>query len=212
MHDLERVGEEVLGRLEAKNKRREMVLTASRQLVQHAARAIRAVHRGEWAEADGILTEADRVLLSMNTSATGHPDLMSAGYTLDAQKEHSEAHLVRALVRDLPLPTPVALGVDDAAWLNGLGEAGGEMRRAALDRIRRGEVAEAERFLECIQEIYVFLSTVDYPDAITRGLKRTNDMVRGVAERTRGDLTVAVRQEELKAALDRFEARVGSGG
>jgi translin len=212
MADLERLGEEVIGRLDAKNGRREMVLKASRQLVQHAARAIRAVHRGEWAAADDILAEADRVLLDMTAAADGHPDLMSAGYTLDAQKEHAEAHLVRALVRDLPLPTPTALGVDDASWLNGLGEAGGEMRRAALDRIRRGDVAEAERFLDYIQEIYVFLSTVDYPDAITRGLKRTNDMVRGVAERTRGDLTVAVRQEELKAALDRFEARVGRGG
>lgn len=211
MNDLDHLGERLLARLEDKNAQRERVLAASRQLVQHAARAIRAAHRGEWDEADAILLEADRIRRDMAAAAAGHADLMSAGYTLDAEKEHAEAHLVRALVRGEPLPPPDALGVDDAAWLNGLGEAGGELRRAALDRIRRGEVAEAERLLEALQEIYVFLSTVDFPDAITRGIKRTNDMVRGVAERTRGDLTVAVRQEELKGALDRFEARMAGG-
>jgi translin len=211
MNDLDRLGEVILARLDDKSGHRERVLAMSRQLVQHAARSIRAAHRGEWDEADAILAEADLILRDMTAAAAGHADLMSAGYTLDAQKEHAEAHLVRALVRGEPLPAPEALGVDDASWLNGLGEAGGELRRAALDRIRRGDVVEAERFLDRLQDIYVFLSTVDYPDAITRGLKRTNDMVRGVAERTRGDLTVAVRQEELKAALDRFEARVAGG-
>jgi translin len=209
MDNLEQLGEDILSRLEKKNGQREQVLSMSRRLVQHAARAIRCAHRDDMDEADRILGDADRLIGEMNQAATGYPDLMSAGYTLDAQKEHSEAHLVRALLRREPLPGPQDLGVADAAWLNGLGEAGGELRRAALDRIRRGDVAEAEEFLGQLQEIYVFLSTVDFPDAITRGLKRTNDMVRGVTERTRGDLTVAVRQEELKAALDRFEARVG---
>lgn len=209
--DLDAVGEPILERLEAKNARRERVLSMSRHVVQHAARAIRAAHRREWADADAILLQADTLVAEMNAAAAGFPDLMSAGYTLDAQKEHAEAHLVRALVRGADLPSPEDLGLDDAAWLNGLGEAGAELRRGALDCIRRGDVAEAERLLEQIQEIYVFLSTIDFPDAITRGIKRTNDMVRGVAERTRGDLTVAVRQEDLKAAIDRLEARLGAG-
>jgi len=207
MENLDQLGDEILSRLEMKNGQRERVLSISRRLVQHAARAIRAAHRGDMDDADQILADADRLITEMNDAASGHADLMSAGYTLDAQKEHSEAHLVRALLRRESLPGPEALGVNDAAWLNGLGEAGAELRRAALDRIRRGDVAEAEALLDQLQDIYVFLSTVDFPDAITRGLKRTNDMVRGVTERTRGDLTVAVRQEVLKAALDRFEAR-----
>lgn len=203
------VGESILARLEGKNSQRERVLGGSRHLVQHAAKAIRAVHRREWEVADDILTDAAALLREMHAAAEGHSDLMSAGYTLDAQKEFAEAHLTRALVRGEALPSPEDLGVADAAWLNGLGEAGGELRRVALDMIRRGEISDAETVLEQMQEIYVFLSTVDFPDAITRGIKRTNDMVRGVTERTRGDLTVAARQEELKAALDRFEDRVG---
>jgi translin len=206
--NLDQVGERVLARLEAKNARREEVLGISRHLVQHAARAIRALHRGEWDLADGILADANQLLVAMNAAAAGHPDLVAAGYTIDAQKEHAEAHLTRALLRGADLPAPEDLGVEDAAWLHGLGEAGGELRRAALDLMRRGEVAEAERTLERMEDIYVYLTTVDFPSAITRDIKRTNDMVRGVTERTRGDLTVVMRQEQLKAALDRFEARM----
>jgi len=211
MGNLYSLGREVLARIQAKNAERERVLAVSRQVVQHAAHAIRAAHRHEWQEAGAGLDAGNALVLEMNGAAAGHPDLMAAGYTLDAQKEHAEAHLVYATLRGRPLPDPMSLGVDDAAWLNGLGEAAAELRRASLDAIRRGEVAEAERLLEALQEIYVFLSTIDFPDAITRGLKRTNDMVRGVAERTRGDLTLAVRQEDLKAAMERLEGRLAEG-
>ena len=210
--NLDSVGARVLARMQEKNDQRERVLALSRQVVQHAARAIRAAHRHEWDEAVRILAEGDRLVRDMNAAAAGHFDLMAAGYTLDAQKENAEAHLVHALLRGQSLPEPTALGVDDAAWLNGLGEAAAELRRAALDAVRRGEVPEAEQLLEALQEIYVFLSTVDFPEAITRGLKRTNDMVRGVAERTRGDLTVAARQEDLKAAMERLERRLADTG
>jgi translin len=202
---IDTIGEAILGRLEAKNAQREAVLGLSRQLVQHAARAIRALHRGEWDTADAILADADDLLRQMHAATAGHADLTSAGYTVDAQKELAEANLVRALLRGDDLPSPETLHVDDAAWLHGLGEAGGELRRAALDRMRRGEVAQAEAMLDHMEDIYVFLTTVDFPSAITRDIRRTNDMVRGVTERTRGDLTMVLRQEQLKAALDRFE-------
>jgi translin len=204
--NLDTIGEQVLARLEEKNARREEVLDISRHLVQHAARAIRALHRGEWAVADELLAAGNALLADMRRAAAGHPDLTSAGYTIDAQKEHAEAHLVRAFLTGGALPSPEDLGVEDAAWLHGLGEAGGELRRASLDLMRKGEVATAEATLERMEDIYVFLTTVDFPGAITRDIKRTNDMVRGVTERTRGDLTVVMRQEALKAALDRFEA------
>jgi len=202
------IGDAVLARLEAKNARRERLIDLSRHVVQHAARAIRAVHRAEWEAADGLLADAGRLLAEMHEAATGHGDLASAGYMLDAQKEYAEAHLTRALVRGEDLPAPDTLGVDDAAWLNGLGEAGGELRRAALDAIRRDDIGAAEAILDRMQEAYAFLTTVDFPSVITRNLKQTTDMVRGVTERTRGDLTLVMRHEQLKTALDRFEDRV----
>lgn len=222
--DLAALGEGIVGRLEAKSAQRERVLERSRRVVRLAARSIHALHRRDWDEAERLATEGAGVLAEMQAATQGHPDLATAGYALDAEKELAEARLTRALLRAVlgledgaappgagGLPGPEALAVHDAAWLNGLGEAAGELRRAALDAIRRGEIELAERILERMQEIYLFLGTIDLPGRVTRDLKRTNDMVRGVTERTRGDLTVAMRQEQLEAALNRLEARLGGG-
>lgn len=206
--NLDTIAEQVLERLEAKNAAREEVLRLSRQLIQHASRAIRAAHRCEWDEAERILRDAGDIARQLRTGAADHPDILFAGYAQDALKELAEAHITRALMHGEPLPTPEELQVEDAAWLNGLGEAAGEMRRHALDLIRRGEIDEAERILNAMQDIYAVLSTVDFPDAITGNLRRTNDMVRGVTERTRGDLTTAVRQEQMKQALREFEENI----
>jgi translin len=145
----------------------------------------------------------------MIADAKQYPDLFYAGYTQDALKELSEAHITYALFTGNDLPTPEDLKVEQAAYLNGLAEAVGELRRYVLDRLRRGDVATGERLLAAMDDIYSQLITVDFPDAITGGLRRQTDMVRGVLERTRGDLTTAVRQEEMKAALRAFGDQVG---
>jgi translin len=140
-----------------------------------------------------------------------HPDLYHAGYVQDALKELAEAHITYALVASRPLPSPEELNVPPAAYLNGLGEAMGELRRHILDVIRHGKVGRCERMLQVMEDVYSALVTVDYPDALTGRLRRTTDMVRGVLERTRGDLTVATRQETLRRALRKFETKVLSG-
>jgi len=140
-----------------------------------------------------------------------HPDLYHAGYTQDALKEFAEASMTYALITNGPLPTPEELGVPPAPYLNGLAEAMGEVRRYVLDIMRRGEIDRCEQMLQIMEEVYGVLVTVDYPAALTRGLRRTTDMVRGVLERTRGDLTVAVRQEALQRALHDFEGKVLPG-
>lgn len=205
--NLDVIGDAILERLAQKHRRREAVLDSARHLTQFAAVAIRALHRHEYDAADAVLADARALLAEMQDSIADHPDLESAGYTLDAHKEYAEACLTRALLAGHDLPAPEHLGVDDAAWLNGLGEAAGELRRAALDAMRSGDLVAAEAIFGRMDDIYDFLVTIDFPSAITRNLKRTNDMVRGVTERTRGDLTVAARQEALERALARFEAR-----
>ena len=211
MNNLDRLAEKLLAGLDAKNSAREEALRLSRLLVQHASRAIRAVHRYEWDEAAAILEQAQTIAANLKAATRAQPELVAAGYAQDALKEYAEAHITRALAREEDLPDPDALGVEYAAYLNGLGEGIGEMRRHALDLIRRGEIDRAERLVEAMDEVYAFLTTVDYPDAVTNGLRRTTDMVRGVTERTRGDLTTAARQEKLQAALRAFETRLGVG-
>jgi translin len=145
---------------------------------------------------------------AMCTDARSYPDVYYAGYLQDSLKELAEAAITLAFITGRPLPDPDTMGIDYPAYLNGLGEAMGELRRFALDSMRRDELGEAERLLEIMDEVYSFLVTIDFPDAMTGGLRRTTDMVRGVIERTRGDLTTAVRAEKLQDSLRAFEERL----
>jgi translin len=197
-------------RLETKNQIREQALSLSRRVIQHASQAIRAVHRHEFENARGSLDSMRTIVEEMNEVCRSEPDIYTAGYVQDAQKEYIEAHLTCAMVQNLLLPTPQELGVEDAAYLNGLGEAASEMRRYVLDLIRHNKMREAERLLNVMEDVYSQLMTVDFPHAITGNLRRTSDMLRGVLERTRGDLTVAMKQRELRRALRRFEKRIKS--
>jgi len=194
--------------LEAKNAARDATLARSRELIRLCALSIRATHRQEFDEAEKRLDEARRAAAHMMASITAHPDLIYAGYTQDALKEVVEAMAVYAIVRGRPLPTPDKIGVDAAAYLNGLAEAANELRRHVLDVIRQDRNAEAERLLTAMDDIYGHLVTMDFPDAITGGLRRATDVLRSILERTRGDLTATLQQEKLKQALREFELRL----
>jgi len=134
--------------------------------------------------------------------------LYHAGYTQDALKELVEAHLVLAFVRGDDMPEPASLNVTGATYLRGMSEAATEMRRFVLDLMRRGRVAEAEPYLDSMDEVYSLLTTVDFPDSITDGLRRNTDVLRNVLERTRGDLTMGIRQDQMRQALQSFEAKL----
>jgi translin len=203
MDTLDTVAERIRANFTAKNSARDAALERSRTLIRHCANAIRAVHRDERPLAREHLAAAREIVDLIRADLAGFPDLYFAGYTQDGLKEFAEANIVYALVGSEPLPAPEDLGVEYAAWLNGLGEAAGELRRRCLDLIRHAHSNEAERLLAAMDDIYSLLVTVDYPDAITGGLRRTTDMVRGVTERTRGDLTTSLRQFQLQEALRR---------
>lgn len=207
MTDLQKIARAALEALEVKNAAREKVLPLARQLVRHSANTIRAVHRGELAEAKEMLVEGRGLAQELKASLAEHPDLYHSGYTQDALKEFAEANITYALIAGEELPSPQELGVEYPAYLKGLGEAVGEMRRHILDLIRHGETERGEEILGSMEDIYGVLVTIDYPKAITYGLRRITDMVRGVLERTRGDLTLAIRQTELEKALKEFEER-----
>jgi translin len=196
------IGEELIRVLEGKNEARERALANSRTTIRHCANSIRASHRGEREEAETLLGQARSLVeATRGDLLPGQAGIYHTGYVQDAQKEYAEASIVFAIIMGERVPKAEELGVEPAAYLNGLGEAAGEMRRFTLDRIRHGDVERCERTLEVMEEIYSLLVTVDFPDAITDGLRRTTDMVRGVLERTRGDVTFALQQRQLTAAL-----------
>jgi translin len=197
--------------LDRKNAAREEALRRSRELVRTCANAIRAMHRHEFESAESLLREAYTLNDHLCTTLHGHADLYWAGYVQDAQKELVEACCTLALVKRQALPEPTTLGIAPAAFLNGLGEAVGEARRFVLDLLRRGDSDGCEQLLRAMDEIYSLLVTLDYPDALTGGLRRTTDNTRGILEKTRGDLTLALRQEALVSALRAVERSVGEG-
>ncbi len=196
-----RIAEEIVRRFEALSATRDRALGEGRQLVRLAANSVRATHRGELADAERLLAEARQRLETLTTELRPFPNLYWAGYVQDAAKEVAEAAITLAAVADRPLPGPADLGVEDAAYLNGLAEAASELRRDALDRLRAGDLASAERHLATMDEVYAALVTVDFPDAITGGLRRTTDALRAVLERTRGDVTLAAVQGRVERAV-----------
>jgi len=187
--------------LTEKFQAREEALRRSREALQRSALAIRAVHRQEWEKARALLTEARQALEGARALLAPYPDVLFAGFVEDAEKEFVEASLTLAFVAGEPLPTPEDLGVGLAPYLNGLGESVGELRRYILDALRRDDLTLCESLLEAMDEVYHLLVTLDFPDAMTGGLRRTTDLVRGVLERTRGDLTQAVCLRRLEEHL-----------
>lgn len=189
--------------LDETNAAREETLALSREIIRTSANTIRAVHRAEFAQAGEMLAQARSAAARLRQRVREKPALYAAGYVHDCQKELAEAALTLALVKGDAVPGPGELEVEIPAFLNGMGEAVGELRRHVLDVIRSGELDRGESILETMDDIYSALVTFDYPDAMTGGLRRTTDSVRGILEKTRGDLTMSLVQRELSDALER---------
>lgn len=209
MENLELIADNIREELEAMNDARDDALARSRELVRHCAATIKAIHREQWDEARAGLQTAREAARELSAGVASYPDLYHSGYTQDALKEYVEAYATFALVRSEALPTPADLDVPGSTYLNGLAEAASELRRAILDIIRHEHNDVAEDLLDKMDAIYNTLMTFDFPDAITYGLRRRVDSLRGVTERTRGDLTNSLRQQRLQVALHQLEEKLG---
>ena len=202
---LEEIVGEVCDRFEAADRARDQSLSQQRKIIKHCSLSIRALHRREWEEAEKLMGIARDLLNQAEDAVRDFPEIYYAGFLQDAQKEYAEARLTQSLILGDQLPTPGDISVDFAPYMNGMGEAVGEMRRYTLDRIRAGDLEESERILDIMDEIYCALIGLDYPDAITRGLRRNTDLARACLERTRGDLTNHFDRRRVERALKHIE-------
>ena len=214
MNNLNAISDSIRQELEQRNAARDQAIVLSRQLIRHCSECIRALHRRQWESAESKLETVQESSQALKDVVADYPALYHTGYTQDALKEVAEAHITHAIIRGRVLPTYEELGIEGATYLKGLGEAATELRRFILDIMRReeGHSAEAERLLNVMDEIYDQLVTFDFPDALTHGLRRQTDVVRGVLERTRGDLTQSLRQQKLQDALQRLESDLAIDG
>jgi translin len=208
MDKLPIIAEKIHENFENMTQARDKALIRARKLTRESAQAIRAIHRSEVDLANEHLQVGQELVTSLNDDLIDFPSLFYAGYTQDAIKEFVEATVTIALIRNLPLPDPDEMGVDYATYMKGLAEVPGELRRRCLDLLRQGFSPEVERLLSCMDEIYAILVTMDYPDAITYGLRRMTDLVRGILERTRGDMTISVREEKLTKEIQSLQLKL----
>jgi len=202
VEDLEIIAAKLRPCFAAEDEAREKALRSCRQVIRYSADAIRAVHRRDHGKAKQLLDSANELLKELSRDLARHGKLLHSGFIHDAQKEFAEGCITLALIAGKDLPKPKALGVSNAAYLDGLGESAGELRRYILDSLRRDDFSRCEELLTIMDEIYGILITMDFPELLAHGLRRTTDAVRGIVERTRGDLTVSLRQKNLETKLN----------
>ncbi len=210
MQNLDQIADRIREKFDIQTAARDKALTHSRSLIRHSALAIRAVHRDDLKVMEEHLTEATKIAKTLKEDLARHPDLYHTGYTQDALKEFVEAKVTCALIKNQPLITLEDLDVPHATYLKGLSEVVGELRRRTLDELRSGYSAECERLLSLMDDIYAVLVTMDYPDAITHGLRRQTDIARSIIERTRGDITFSLRGEELEKKIIELGKKLGN--
>jgi Predicted RNA-binding protein of the translin family len=208
MQKLEKIAEQIRQNFDAQTAIRDKALGQARALTRACALSIRAVHRDETEVMQAHLDEAKTLADSLRNDLADYPAFFFAGYTQDSLKEFAEASITCALIRHQALPTPEDLTLPPNTYLNGLAESVGEMRRRCLDMLRQDNSAEAERLLGHMDDIFAILVTMDYPDAITNGLRRQTDVVRAIIERTRGDVTFSLRGEKLERSLSRLSGQL----
>lgn len=207
--DLSKISENIRGRLDSKSAAREKGLTSSRAAIRFCANSIRAVHRGEMDVAAELRGQAKASLDLARTALKPFPDIYFAGFLQDAEKEYAEAVATDCLVTGESVPGPEELEVGDAPYLNGIAEAIGELRRHVLDIMRHGHLERSEAMLAAMDDIYYVLISMDYPDALTGGLRRTTDVTRSIMERTRSDLSLTLVQKNLQDAIAEHQKRLG---
>jgi translin len=209
--ELDPIAEKIRASFAAKDEAREKSLHTYREVIRYSSHAIRAIHRREFDQAKKLIKSARKFLDEAEQAITGCDELLYTGPARDAQKEYTEACATLAVIRNNPLPDPTKLRVDFAAYLNGLGDTVGELRRYLLDGMRQGDLSRGEQLLSAMDDIYSTLVTMDFPDAITLGLRHTTDNVRGILEKTRGDLTLAIQQKDLESRIKDFQKATGGG-
>lgn len=209
--EIEAVSKKIDGHFRLKNEAREKALVYSRKVIKDCGIAIRAIHRGQIGQAEKLLKEAREALDTCEELLQKHLDIFYAGFVQNAQKEYAEAVITYSLILNKTLPSPEVLRVGYAQYANGLGEAIGELRRHILDLIRKGEAEKGEKLLQIMDDIFYLLFSFDYPEAVTYGLRRLTDVARAVMERTRGDLTTALEQKELREVLAESQKRFKKG-
>ena len=199
MKNLEKIIEGMEARLDEKDAVRELALKSSRTIARLAGEAVRRIHRGE--DMIDLLREVRDRNGELSSALRDHLDIYYAGYIENAHQELAEVSILHSIVEEKPLPTPTDLEVTDKAYLMGLGDVVGELRRITLDALKRGDADAANEHLQQMEEIFTVLMRFDFPSALL-AIKRKQDIARRLLEKTRGEVAVASYGKSLEEKMD----------
>jgi translin len=189
--------------LKAKDETREKVITHSREVIRRAGSSVLAVHKRDKKALDENMDAAKAALEAALDLCRVQQEYYYVGPMPQAFQEYAEAACVRAMVAGKPLPKPSSLGIPVEPYTTGLADAVGEMRRYALDSLRRDDLKEAERALGIMEEIYTALKGFDFPRAVVPNLRRKVDVMRRLLEETRGDVTLAQQGHLIRESIEK---------
>lgn len=199
MPEIEEISKAIRERLDKKDLARESALKTSRQIIRECRSAIASLQKGNDAEEN--MERARKAHAQLKKMLKGFPDLLSAGYAVDAEQELAEAEILSSSIMGKDVPSPEEIGVEDEAFVLGMADSIGEMRRLLLDRLMKDDVKAAGQMLGKMERFFNMLMTFDYPDALI-ATKRKQDVARGLVEKSRGELAMATQMSHLRKNLD----------
>jgi translin len=194
MKNLDAIASRIQARLDEKDTVREIAIKSSRAIIRISGGVIHSIHKGE--EMDEMMSEALDEAQRLRSLLLEHPELLNSGLVEDALQELSEAAILISIYRDQDLPSPEELGVPHTAYLLGLADCIGELRRFSLEALRAGDTEKASAYLEMMEEFFQVIMRFDYPDALV-SIRRKQDIARSLLEKTRGEVAVAVSSKRL---------------
>jgi translin len=217
MKNLEDIVERIDQYISEKDKIREEALKSSRDIIICCRKAIQRLHQDQLPEAETFIQQASAKLVQLYDFTKPYPDLFHAGFVENAAQELVEAHCLYNIMKGEDLPDPDKIQTTYSAYLLGLCDVVGELRRGALDFMLEGNAAKANEYLHHMDRIYDAIMSFDYPSALVP-IKKKQDMVRSLIEKTRGELVVAncerrihEKTHEFHGLLDRVNGEKKNG-
>ena len=200
--NLRDIGKLIEEELDDKDSVREIAIKSSREIIRKASRIIIMIHHRKDCSED-LRSMKEEVWHLKSLLIKDHPDLYYAGFVQSALQEYTEAMFFKAIIYGEEIPTHKDLNVNPTAYLMGLADVVGELRREVLEFLRKEKFGEAERFLDFMEEIYETLLTFNYPSGLVP-IKQKQDMARSLVEKTRGEITIAAMNRKLKEDIDKM--------
>lgn len=203
MKNLDKIVDKIEKSIDNKDKTREQALKSSRDIIIGCRKAIQCLHQNNKKDAKKHIKNSSEKLMQLQDLTKDYSDLYHAGFVENAAQEYVEAHCLYNIMHGKDLPDPDEIQTTYSAYLLGLCDVVGELRRNALDFIRKGDDSKANECLDMMEKIYGAIIRFDYPSALVP-IRRKQDIARGLIERTRGELAIASCERRIEYRTDEF--------